>query len=124
MTILDLKEYMNNLGFKDKEIKLFIDEQLKNNNIKPIYVDELAENLYNILREKVLDLFKDKIENISFIKQLDNNIYDEKVLDIIELSQAVNKFENLGCSGHYLNYTWFDVGLIDGTSINIYWDRG
>lgn len=123
MTILDLKEYMFNLGFENKEIKSFIDKQIKNNSIKSIYVDELTESLYNNLREMVLNLFKDKIEDVCFIKQLNNNIYDEKILDIIELSQAVNKFESLGYSGQYSNCIWFDVGLIDGTSINVYWNR-
>ena len=124
MTISDLKEYMFNLGFENKEIKSFIDKQIKNNSIKSIYVDELTENLYNSLREKVLNLFKDKVEDVCFIKQLNNNTYDEEILDIIELSQVVNKFESLGYSGQYSNCTWFDVGLIDGTSINLYWDRG
>lgn len=123
MTILDLKEYMFNLGFENKEIKSFIDKQIKNNSIKSIYVDELTESLYNNLREMVLNLFKDKIEDVCFIKQLNNNIYDEKILDIIELSQAVNKFESLGYSGQYSNCIWFDVGLIDRTSINVYWNR-
>lgn len=123
MTISDLKEYMFNLGFENKEIKSFIDKQIKNNSIKSIYVDELTESLYNNLREMVLNLFKDKIEDVCFIKQLNNNIYDEKILDIIELSQAVNKFESLGYSGQYSNCIWFDVGLIDGTSINVYWNR-
>lgn len=123
MTILNLKEYMFNLGFENKEIKSFIDKQIKNNSIKSIYVDELTENLYNSLREMVLNLFKDKIEDVCFIKQLNNNIYDEEILDIIELSQAVNKFESLGYSGQYSNCIWFDVGLIDGTSINVYWNR-
>lgn len=123
MTILDLKEYMFNLGFENKEIKSFIDKQIKNNSTKSIYVDELTESLYNSLREMVLNLFKDKIEDVCFIKQLNNNIYDEEILDIIELSQVVNKFESLGYSGQYSNCIWFDVGLIDGTSINVYWNR-
>lgn len=123
MTISDLKEYMFNLGFENKEIKSFIDKQIKNNSIKSIYVDELTENLYNSLREKVLNLFKDKVEDVCFIKQLNNNTYDEEILDIIELSQVVNKFESLGYSGQYSNCIWFDVGLIDGTSINVYWNR-
>lgn len=126
MKTVELIAYMKNLGFTSKQSIDFIENELKKEkvNTEPFYIENLPENIYNSIKDKILKLFENKIDNINFIKRLNNNIYDEEVLDIIELSQSVNRFESIGASGRYLNCTWFDVGLIDGTSINLYWDRG
>lgn len=122
MKTIELIAYMKNLGFTNRQSIDFIENELQKEkvNTKPFHLEELEENIYNNIKDDILKLF----ENINFIKRLNNNIYDEEVLDIIELSQSVNKFESIGASGRYLNCTWFNVGLIDGTSINVYWDRG
>lgn len=125
MKTIELIAYMKNLGFTNKQSIDFIENELQKEKVQcsPFHVETLPDNIYNSIKDKILSLFKNKIDDINFIKQLDNNIYDEEILDIIELSQLVNRFESLGDSGRYLNYTWFDVGLIDGSSINVYWTR-
>ena len=117
MKTIELIAYMKNLGFTNKQSINFIENELQKE------IETLPDNIYNSIKDKILELFKKRVDDINFIKRLNNNIYDEEVLDIIELSQSVNRFESIGASGRYLNCTWFDVGLIDGTSINVYWDR-
>lgn len=125
MKTIELIAYMKNLGFTNKQSINFIENELQKEkvNTKPFHIETLPDNIYNSIKDKILELFKKRVDDINFIKRLNNNIYDEEVLDIIELSQSVNRFESIGASGRYLNCIWFDVGLIDGTSINVYWNR-
>lgn len=125
MKTIELIAYMQNLGFTNKQSIYFIENELQKEkvNTESFHIETLPDNIYNSIKDKILELFKNEVDDINFIKQLDNNIYDEEILDIIELSQAVNRFESLGDSGRYLNCTWFDIGLTDGSSVNVYWNR-
>ena len=54
------------------------------------------------------------------IKEFDNKLVSNEILERIEESEYVCGFETLGCSNQYLGATWFDVVLIDGVHIDVF----
>lgn len=54
------------------------------------------------------------------IKELDNGLVNKEIMEEIETSEFVADTDIVGNSAQYLNATWVDVQLTDGTSIDVF----
>ena len=58
--------------------------------------------------------------DIDELKKLDTKVLTDTELEQLQEHPSVKWFENMGVSGYKIWLTWWDVLLIDGTSMDVY----
>ena len=68
----------------------------------------------------MINLKKIKVMGLEELKKIDKDILSDKQLEELQEHPLVKWFENLGASGFHIGYTWWDILLVDGTSLDVY----
>ena len=68
----------------------------------------------------MINLKKIKVMGLEELKKIDKDILSGKQLEELQEHPFVKWFENLGASGCYTGCTWWDILLVDGTSLDVY----